>query len=378
MSEVHIPDLQVKMGCDPELFLMDRSGEVVGAERVIPEDGIETLSVNEHNRLAPEGRKGIVLDGVQIELNPKPCHCRALLGNEISAAFKTLKEHLSKTGFQASFAQCVEVSQTELDGLSEKSKLLGCAPSNNLYDLKATIGVNPATYRTRSAGGHLHYGLNGYPGVMAERERAIPLLDILVGNTAVLMDRDPGNATRRKVYGRAGEYRLPKHGLEYRTLSNFWLRSYPLMSAMLAQSRLALGALYVTQLIEAADAAGATNPSVLAEYRGKDKPETVLLDFVDLKSVQTAINDNDVELAKKNFEGVKTFISKFNLQHNGINVMNVSLFEHFVKRIDEKGLGYWFPDDPMEFWTHKYIDGHGYGWESFLSGPVAKDVLKGD
>lgn len=376
-AEMYIPDLRVYMGCDPELFLVDKSGEVVGAERAIPENGIETLSTNEHNLLVAQGRKGIVLDGVQIELNPKPSHCRALLGNEISAAFKTLKEHLSKTDFQASFAQCVEVSPKELDALSEKSKLLGCAPSNNLYDRKASIGVNPATYRTRSAGGHLHFGLSGWLDLMEQRERAVPLLDILVGNTAVLMDRDPGNAIRRKVYGRAGEYRLPKHGLEYRTLSNFWLRSYPLMSCMLAQSRIAIGSLYSTLVIEQANATpkDKLSPSQLS-YMGKDKPETVLLDFVDLKKVQTAINDNDVGLAKENFEGVKRFLTKFSVNHsNGIYSGNLALFEHFVKRIDEKGLEYWFPQDPMDYWTKTYSDGHGTGWESFLAGTVQRDYL---
>src|SRR5262249_35468363 len=31
------------------------------------------------------------------------------------------------------------------------------------------------------------------------------------------------NPIRRQFYGRAGEYRLPRHGLEYRTLGNAWL-----------------------------------------------------------------------------------------------------------------------------------------------------------
>ena len=40
---------------------------------------------------------------------------------------------------------------------------------------------------------------------------------------AVLLAGNWDAGCRRQFYGLAGEFRLPPHGLEYRTLSNFWL-----------------------------------------------------------------------------------------------------------------------------------------------------------
>lgn len=346
--------INVQFGCDPEIFLT-RGGQVIGAERVIPEEGLNSPSTDPgSNRLKSVGRKGIVLDGVQVELNPSSNTCRALLGDEISAAFKTLKAHLSKLdGVSANFTQVVDVDPKELEGLSEKAKALGCAPSKNIYDRGAQIGVNPATYTKRSAGGHIHLGLTQTPTLLKERERLVPLLDVLVGNTAVLMDRHPGNRERRKVYGRAGEHRLPDHGLEYRTLSNFWLHAYPLMSGVMGLSKLAVCLLSETL--------GTFSKSYQAA-------EHDLLQAVDMEAIIRAINENDLQLAKQNWKVVRDYLSKHTRGFAiGLNHWNLDAFDYFVSKIDTDGLAYWFPDDPMLHWTDKYgKDGHGVGWESFL------------
>lgn len=356
---------QTTFGCDPEIFLL-KGGQVIGAEKVIPEEGLTTLTRNPTTLACTVPRKGgIVLDGVQVELNPAPSYCRALLANEISAAFKTLKKHLATMdGITASFTQVVEVDPAELDSLSEKSKALGCAPSNNIYDQGAKIGVNPATYTKRSAGGHIHLGLTNEK-VREARERLVPLLDIFVGNTCVLMDRHPGNAERRKVYGRAGEHRLPVHGLEYRTLSNFWLRGYPLFSGVLGLSRLAVNVL-------------AHSLKIPIPFNGAyyEKAEEDILQAVDVEAVRRAINDNDVELAKKNWGVVREYLSKHTTAYGtGLHSRNLDAFDFFISKIDSDGIEYWFPDDPMEHWTTKYgqehpargMDGHDLGWESFLA-----------
>lgn len=354
----------VKFGCDPELFLL-KKGKVIGSEKVLPEEGLTTDSVNSNGTIIGQ-RKGIVLDGVQVELNPSPNTCRALLADEISLAFRTLKLHLAKMGdITASFSQIVEIDPKELEGLSDKSKALGCAPSNNIYDLKASIGVNPANYMKRSAGGHIHLGLSG--DLIPHRERLIPLMDIFVGNTSVLMDRDPGNKERRKVYGRAGEYRTPAHGIEYRTLSNYWLRAYPLMSGVMGMSKLVVSILQ--------NAVG-NHPAYFAEAENK------ILKMVDIDAIRKAINTNDVKLAKKNWAVVSAYIREHVKSSTiGIHGGNIEDFDFFISKIDSDGIEYWFPDDPMEAWTTKYgdkgkgisetgfkfADGHGFGWEAFLS-----------
>ena len=95
----------------------------------------------------------------------------------------------------------VEVDKAELDSLSEASRRLGCGPSLNAHDKTASINVDASTYLKRSAGGHIHLGgVHNYPYYTPDH--LATLMDIIVGNTCVMIDRDPNAAERRKVYGR--------------------------------------------------------------------------------------------------------------------------------------------------------------------------------
>lgn len=348
------------LGCDPEFFF-ERGGQVIGAEKVLtPDRKIVSTSYKYDGPSSSKGEK-FVLDGVQVELNPRPNTCRANLGNEIAAAFRALRVHLKSMGdVKASFKTVVEVSQQELDSLSDKAKVFGCAESLNTYDKGACVGVDASTYLKRSAGGHIHLGFSGDHAMMAARERLVPILDVFVGNTCVLIDRDPEQAERRKVYGRAGEYRLPTHGVEYRTLSNFWLRAYPLMSMVMGLSRQACGILFTTVL-----GAGADGALQGARIAGWDA-ESALLASVDLEKVRLAINTNDRDLALENFEGVKTFITNhIGQSYTGIGVGNLSAFELMVNKVHQAGIEAYFPDDPMTHWCG-LENGHNKGFESFL------------
>jgi hypothetical protein len=349
----------VTFGCDPEFFI-EHDGRIVGSEKAIPKAG---LSYAEKLYCDPNGQGTFVQDGVQIELNPLPKACRGNLAMEMAAGFRILRDHLSKLDMKVSFRSVIEIDKAELDSLSEKAKLLGCAPSLNKYDKAATISINPATYRKRSAGGHIHLGLQEY--LMPHRERLVSLLDVLLGNTCVLLDRDTSAAERRKVYGRAGEYRLPKHGLEYRTLSNFWLKSYQLMSFVFGMARLANSILTTTV---------GSVPDSLASDLKKWDAESALLNLVDLKAIREAINANNVELAKKNYEGVRMFIADHvSAMESGLDATNLDAFDYFIRGIDKGGLDYWFPEDILEHWCQfgmntelKQVNTHGLGFESFM------------
>jgi hypothetical protein len=66
------------------------------------------------------------------------------------------------------------------------------------------------------------------------RIKIIKALDLVLGVPSVLMDTN--GALRRKFYGKAGAVRYKSqadgsyNGVEYRTLSNFWLQSDSLMA----------------------------------------------------------------------------------------------------------------------------------------------------
>lgn len=362
-----VNDISPMLGCDPEFFFK-HNGQIVGAETLIPKNGINYTPGNykyDGAHTSGAGQSKFIIDGVQAELNPRPNTCRANLANEIAACFKTLKTELTKhKGYEVDFSRTVEISKDNLDKLSDDSKKFGCAPSKTIYNKQTTVNIaniDPCEYRTRAAGGHIHIGKAEYAtldrALHKDYEKTILMLDIICGNTAVLVDRDKGNIERRKVYGRAGEFRLPAHGLEYRTLSNFWLTSYPLMSFAFGMARLAV------QLM-----ADTKNETYFKAFTGA----------IETKNIYTAINENDYDMALKNFKAIEPLIMDVTNtigDRYPISSANLHEFNHFHTMIEANGLSYWFKDDPMTHWTN-LGEGHRGGFSDYLKEVVKLDMQK--
>lgn len=381
-------------GADPEFFIT-LDGRVIGSERVIPSKGLDmNHGCNPHSgtyQAPKESGTKFVRDGIQVELNPATVSCRGSGFMAYSKAFRSLKRHLDSLGqgYHMTLQQVVEVDEEEFDSLSDASKALGCKPSLNLYDSSASVGVDGKVSRQRAAGGHIHLGLkdSGLKS-LAFPERLVALLDVLVGNTCVLIDRDPGAALRRRSYGRAGEYRKPSHGLEYRTLSNFWLRSVQLAGFVCQLSRLTVGVLEST-LKDTSDYS-AYPPTVTKAFDF----EGALMSKVDMRKVIRAINENDFDLAWETWHNVvrpfiETYVQPGMNQPNRTYCTldsipplypgpdgNLDDFEYFVQKIRSSGLEYWFPADPLWHWVCQE-DTHGYQWEAWLNNRVRKERLEG-
>lgn len=334
----------MKMGSDPEFFfhkrtLMGKLGSVVGAEKVLPKSGIKCFPNVTSNK------SKLVIDGVQAEINPQSYTCRQSMGGEFSGIVKIMQDIATKKRLMINWAPLVKVSPKELRSLSPENKRFGCDPSFNAYN-ETVILPDPEKYLFRSAGGHMHFGAY-YSNeqdmltklVKDDVKSVVMLLDIIVGNTCVMLDTDEGNKERRKFYGRAGEYRLPSHGLEYRVLSNFWLRDYKMMSMVFGISRIAFGFAMLPEAKEAAFAA------------------------VKEEDIRKAINENDVVLAHKNWKKIRPVIAKYSTTSNSLHQNNLGAFDYFVS----KGLNHFFPDDPTQAWTKpSFYTGGGHGFESFL------------
>ena len=259
--------INVSFGCDPEFFYK-KGRSVIGAEKV--------LGKFKNSELATyEGK--VIIDGIQAELNPLPSHCRNLESSTIATLFRNVNEHLPK-GVSISLDPVVSVTKKEMASLSPACQQFGCTPSFNVYGVQEVAVRDASKYLKRSAGGHIHLGyLSITPKGLLEPSEIVPLLDAIVGNTCVLLDRHEGNKERRKNYGRAGEYRTPKYGIEYRTLSNFWLYNHTMMHLVFGLCRQAVS------------------------YLGNGKKDKILK-LVDQKDIIKAINENDFDLAMANFK----------------------------------------------------------------------------
>jgi hypothetical protein len=227
------------------------------------------------------------------------------------------------------------------------------------------------------------------------RQELVQLLDIVLGNTCVMIDRDPLQKERRKHYGRAGEYRLPDHGLEYRTLSNFWLRDYALASFVFGMARYAVMILHSSHM--------AYTRSVYDEYEKKEFVSgnekaypyaTELIESVDVAKIREAIDNNDPDLAAENFKAVAKFIRKYQSWNTvktavytmPLDAVRLIYFKYFIEDVKKRGLDAIFKKGILEAWTTTDSNGTPIpistttasvpGWESFLDANYRPTVEK--
>lgn len=197
-------------GCDPEIFLVNEKDEVIPAWEFLP---------------AKEARNHQYWDGFQAEfIIPDGRGCLEQLNDQIRAQLYGILRAARVKNPKANFslANVVKVPMEILTGADAKYVELGCKPSLNVYGDKGKEVADPRRLYERFAGGHQHYGLLG-GGHSQMIPKIIKALDAVMGVAGVSLAAEIDHPSRREYYGRAGEYRTPKHGLEYRVLSNFWL-----------------------------------------------------------------------------------------------------------------------------------------------------------
>lgn len=321
----------VMLGCDPEFFI-EFDNKIQGSEKLIPKDN-----------------KFIKRDGVQCELNPRPMVCRAHLHNEIRGLLRQLKQEIERKGIKYEIVsdQVIKMDKKILDALSAEARRFGCAPSNNAYTKTTNkIKVSASKYLYRSAGGHIHIG---FPAVDYNFEkfirpneegiqRLVKLFDIMVGCIGTLLDRDIWARERRKVYGRAGDYRTPKHGFEYRTLSNFWLKDYMLMSLVFGQARTAC----------------------LYDYSGYSDEAFKAVEHLD---IETIINNNDMDGAIEVYNCMEPIYNKFPARDDyPLNAASTKIFREFFMDPRRKPAG---EDNILEYWVGR-PEGHKGGFFNTL------------
>jgi hypothetical protein len=112
----------------------------------------------------------------------------------------------------------------------------GCMPDFNAWTRKQNPVPNPPLSGFRSCGGHLHIGENGKLTyfLLTNKGKIVTIrtMDAHHGTVSIALDNSEEAIQRRELYGRAGCYRDTDYGVEYRTLSNFWMKEVPFMKLM--------------------------------------------------------------------------------------------------------------------------------------------------
>lgn len=216
MTVMHSPE-GFLFGCDPELFVLDETGKPVPA-LMIPGTKTEPFKV-----------KGgaVQRDGFAAEFNIDPVRTFADFNRNISTVMAELEKFLP-AGYTLSAQASAHFDPAVFDAAPDDAKELGCSPDFDAWTGQANTPPEclDDPYM-RCAAGHLHIGwtedmdLGDIQHVMNCRD-LVKQLDWWLGGWSVRVDTD---ATRRRLYGKAGACRYKPYGVEYRVLSNFWVTS---------------------------------------------------------------------------------------------------------------------------------------------------------
>lgn len=216
------------IGADPEIFLVDGKGELIPAFELFDEKSKTAIG-------SP------YWDGYQAEFNVSPDTCMDSLCYRIQRALSRTQSAARKKNKAADLTMqnVFDVSEERRNTDDKKYVTFGCTPSLNVYG-ETFPEVDAKLVPFRSAGGHLHLALphgNKNPHVVD----IVKELDRILGVISVCMFQFYDSPRRRALYGKAGEYRLPKHGMEYRVLSNAWLVHPVALHTVYEIARLCMG-----------------------------------------------------------------------------------------------------------------------------------------
>lgn len=207
--------LKFLVGADPELFLF-KGGKFFSAHGMIPG--------NKHNPyVVPSG--AVQVDGMALEFNIDPADSEEQFLNNIMVVRSTLEGMVPD--YQIVAEPTATFDHEYMLAQPPESKILGCDPDYNAWEDGMRNPPPDGRVDFRTGAGHVHIGWCSDMDVMNEGHfdacvMAAKQLDCVLGLGSLLYDSDN---TRRTLYGKAGAFRPKSYGVEYRTLSNAWLKS---------------------------------------------------------------------------------------------------------------------------------------------------------
>lgn len=209
------------IGADPELFLVDQNGRfisaigLIGGSKKHPHDIGQGCAIQE--------------DNVAVEFNIPPADAANKFVSSITYALDHLSKQVADKGLFLSITASKSFDKDQLE--HPRAKVFGCDPDYNCWTRQQNDPPKAKDASLRSAGGHIHIG------AALDKLQLARWCDVTMGLPSVLEDND---TQRRLLYGKAGSFRGKPYGVEYRTLSNYWLQSKSLMEKVFKRAELAI------------------------------------------------------------------------------------------------------------------------------------------
>lgn len=215
-----IGNLEITIGADPEVFVT-KEGRLVSAHGLVQGTKEDPFKVKDG---------AVQVDGMALEFNIDPAKDLDSFLNNLDSVMSQLSDMCPE--HELNPIPVAEFGKQVMDETPEFAKELGCDPDFNAWDGGAENPRPDGEVDFRTGAGHIHIGWTEGMDVLdpAHVDACIALvrqLDAYLGVPSVVLDDCD---KRRELYGKAGAFRVKPYGVEYRVLSNFWLKSPELKS----------------------------------------------------------------------------------------------------------------------------------------------------
>lgn len=281
-------------GTDPE-FMLKKGVRYVSA--------IPLVKANHENPII-RGEHRFYWDNVLAECAVKPAYSKEEAVFNIGDCLKHYVEIVKPATIVIQASHTYSKSAMKDKGAKEA----GCKPDSCAYtmrlmkdELSPKEQVSNSSFRT--CGGHIHLGNE----ILTNTEGPEPifliyLMDLFLGLPSVFMDIDETAPRRRTLYGQAGRFREKPYGMEYRSLSSFWLSSPVLVELIYDISN------FVIELLENGQNIVKWDEDLYWDLRNDDLIFGDSFQFVDLDKniLKNCIDESNRKVAKKHLTYIQT------------------------------------------------------------------------
>ena len=224
---------KLTFGSDPEFFYTENGGIIPPVfllgegRRIIWKDNFPYRVYEETDEIA------VTSDGAAFELVVSP-------KEDWEELFDTIQKGIQMTdslvNHEKAKLRIIPAARIFKKYLVDETLITGCRPDYDalLSDWFAKEVMEGSPYRY--AGAHLHIGFQEDDMRQYVHDNIVPLVQLLgifVGIPALInSDELKLEALRLKKYGKPAKYRIPEHGVEYRSTSNNWIKNKDLAATL--------------------------------------------------------------------------------------------------------------------------------------------------
>lgn len=203
-----------KIGSDPEFLIADANGKFISSDGIILGTKSEPLDI-------PSLGEGfaIQVDNVLGEFNVPAAKTREQFVDNMMKMKGYINDFLSPKGLHAVHLASAHYDRDQLE--TEVAQLFGCDPDYCVWTRSQNRKPRMDDPTLRSTGCHIHVSYKKDGEDIKRAEIMVKAMDLFLGVPSIILDKDK---ERRKLYGKAGCFRIQKWGVEYRTLSGFFLK----------------------------------------------------------------------------------------------------------------------------------------------------------